>query len=524
MPTWFTTLPYAWASADATPLFIVAHADRWRATGDRQFLEAQWPAIRKAYAFSAATDTDGNGLIENTGVGHGWVEGGALAPPHEELYLQGLWIEALRGFAELAEVMADADAARSARASADRTRRAVEEVYWLADRGFYAFATATPRTTAVVAEPGPARERRQQRLDALRRARVIDEDTVMPAVPLWWRELDPARADSQIDRLGSGAVATDWGARILSDRSELYDPLSYHYGSVWPLFTGWASMAAYRNGRPHVGEQALFANALLTTAGALGRVTELLSGDFNAPFGRSSHHQVWSEAMVVTPIVRGLLGIEASGGGAMLRVAPQLPVDWPRLEVRRIRVGPASLDVTVERGPGSITVRTERRSGGRTPALRIAPAVPLDAAVVSVRVDGRMVTPAIVRAGDVQFLEVAIDSPGAATTAVFTYSGGSDVYIARSAPAVGARNEGLRILRSRADRQALRVLVEGRGNHEYEMFLRTPRRVAAVAGAAFGPAAASGDAVLHVGFDGPGDRYARREIVVTFAPGGSAPR
>ena len=45
--------------------------------------------------------------------------------------------------------------------------------------------------------------------------------------------------------------------RLLSDRSELYDPLSYHYGSVWPLFTGWASMAAYRYGRPHVGYQAL---------------------------------------------------------------------------------------------------------------------------------------------------------------------------------------------------------------------------------------------------------------------------
>ena len=42
-----------------------------------------------------------------------------------------------------------------------------------------------------------------------------------------------------------------------SRTSALYDPLSYHYGSVWPLFTGWVSMAAYRYGRPHVGYQAL---------------------------------------------------------------------------------------------------------------------------------------------------------------------------------------------------------------------------------------------------------------------------
>ena len=45
-------------------------------------------------------------------------------------------------------------------------------------------------------------------------------------------------------------------------------------------------------GRPHVGYQALTANAFLTFGGALGYVTELLSGDFNTAFGRSSHHQV----------------------------------------------------------------------------------------------------------------------------------------------------------------------------------------------------------------------------------------
>ena len=51
------------------------------------------------------------------------------------------------------------------------------------------------------------------------------------------------RADSELDSIGGGALATDWGQRILSNRSELYDPLSYHYGSVWPLFTGWAASA-----------------------------------------------------------------------------------------------------------------------------------------------------------------------------------------------------------------------------------------------------------------------------------------
>ena len=58
---------------------------------------ASWDSIVKAYRFSAATDTDGNGLIENTNAGHGWVEGGALYPAHEEIYLEGLWVAASRG-------------------------------------------------------------------------------------------------------------------------------------------------------------------------------------------------------------------------------------------------------------------------------------------------------------------------------------------------------------------------------------------------------------------------------------------
>ena len=46
---------------------------------------------------------------------------------------------------------------------------------------------------------------------------LIDEDTVLPAVPLWWRGLEAERAESEIDHLGSASLATDWGTRLLSD-------------------------------------------------------------------------------------------------------------------------------------------------------------------------------------------------------------------------------------------------------------------------------------------------------------------
>src|SRR5258707_13075517 len=120
-------------------------------------------------------------------------------------------------------------------------------------------------------------------------------------------------------------------------------------------------MGAYRYGRAHVGYQALMANALLTFTGALGYVTELLSGEFNAPFGRSSHHQVWSEAMVITPAVRGLLGIEASAGGKELRFAPQLPASWNEIEVRSVPVGKAHFDIKLEREIRRLRVTITKR-------------------------------------------------------------------------------------------------------------------------------------------------------------------
>src|SRR5829696_4626270 len=183
---WFTDYEFPWASADATPLYVIAHADYWRATGDTGFLQTNWDSIQQAYRFSEATDTDGNQLIENTKFGHGWVEGGPLRPVHEEIYMQGLWIEASRSMAELAGAMKDSATVERTRAAAERTRAAMEQTYWLADRGFYAFGTRLQPTNEMPeAEPGPNRAARQARMEELATARLIDEDTVLPAVPLW---------------------------------------------------------------------------------------------------------------------------------------------------------------------------------------------------------------------------------------------------------------------------------------------------------------------------------------------------
>jgi hypothetical protein len=143
--------------------------------------------------------------------------------------------------------------------------------------------------------------------------------------------------------------ATDWGVRSVNDTAAVFDPISYHQGSVWPLFTGWASLAQYRADRPLAGYTALMRNVDLTWAQDPGFVTEVLSGRFFQPLGRSSSHQLWSSAMVLSPAIRGLFGIDADALHRNVQLQPHLPASWDFAEIRNVRVGDDLYEITFKR-------------------------------------------------------------------------------------------------------------------------------------------------------------------------------
>ena len=58
-------------AADATPLFILLAGHYLHYSGDISFIHSIWPSIEKAISYCYSTDTDHDGLIENTNVGHG---------------------------------------------------------------------------------------------------------------------------------------------------------------------------------------------------------------------------------------------------------------------------------------------------------------------------------------------------------------------------------------------------------------------------------------------------------------------
>ncbi|HEY7306875.1 MAG TPA: glycogen debranching protein [Bryobacteraceae bacterium] len=321
---WKST-PYLYASADATPLLVMAMNDYVKTSGDIEYLKANWDAVRKAYEFTRTHEgTDG---IYNNKEGTGWVESWPPGMPQEEIYLAALDEQSNQAMSRLATITGDSKLAGDAKQKAADIAAKIDSEYYETPEKFYAFSRNADGSLDRTA-------------------------TIYPSVAWWDGTFVLKQAGPMLTRWASGEFSTDWGTRDISDATSFYDPISYHQGSVWPLFTGWVSLAEYRAGQPLPGYAHLMQNLNLTWAQDLGSVTELLSGQFYQPLGRSSSHQTWSSAMIITPLLRGLFGLDWDAENGTLHLSPHLPADWDRATLKHVRLGPGLVDLEYERRPG----------------------------------------------------------------------------------------------------------------------------------------------------------------------------
>jgi len=306
-------------AADSTPLFLLLAARYFAWTGDCETLERLWPAILRAHAFCLTTDTDGDGLIENTGVGHGWVEFGRLGGHHVSLYLAGVWVAALDELEAVARVLGqDAFAER------------------------LAFESAVARSSLELSffDPFEARYANGRRCDG-----SLDmAETIMTAVPLALGAVRAERCSAWLDRVASDDFTAPWGVRLVPRSDPEYHPDGYHGGAVWPLYTGWVSLAEYRAGRYESAYRHWAQTARLYRQYALGSWPEVLHGEEPRSLGVTLD-QAWSTAMAILPLVEGLLGVKPEAGAGRVEVRPELPTAWPSGGVRRLRIGASWLSI-----------------------------------------------------------------------------------------------------------------------------------------------------------------------------------
>ncbi len=420
-------------AADATPLYIVLAGKYFRHTNDTAFLRKIWPGVKHAINFCFSTDTDQDHLIENTNVGHGWVEGGELYGSHATIYMAGIWGAALDEAVNMAKFMNDIES-ESYRLESEEQRKLINTDFWNNQQEFFAYG--------------------KNKDGSFRR-----EKTVLPTVPVYFGMTDRDKATRALKNIAGNAFSTNWGVRILREDSKWYNPTGYHYGSAWPLFTGWASLAEYATGNPIQGFSHLMNNLNVYQNWGLGLVEEVLNGAEYKPSGVCAH-QCWSETMVLQPAIEGMLGLVIKAQERKIFLAPQIPPQWDSLSVQHIRIADQLVDFHFERKPGTSEFQFSL-DRGKPVHIEFMPSFPAGTRFNRLTINGKVVPFTSFKTSQSMTLIVSFDLGSASKLLVETESGIS-VCPAVSALRPGDPAEGMRILSSNLSGNHYQVEVEGK--------------------------------------------------------------
>jgi len=352
-------IPY-YGSVDATPLYIMLLAEYMRWTNDLVLARELWPAMEQAVSWMiSAADMQGRGYLSYKRrspkglLNQGWKDShdaimhasGELAEgPIALAEVQGYQYAALLGAAEVAGMLGRSDRMPGLTDRARHLQERFEADFWMADEGFYALAI-----------DGNARP-----------CRVISSN---PVHVMWTRLIGAERARMIADRIMQDDMFTGWGLRTLSSRERLYNPMSYHNGSVWPHDTAIAAagMRRFNLDGPFLTLSTALFEAVLQFEQL--RMPELFCGfpraEGYAPtrYPVACSPQAWS-AGVVFHLVAAMLGLTPDAGAHHLTLnRPFLPrwLDW--LEVRGLRIGPARLTLRISKGQQGAAVELLSREG-----------------------------------------------------------------------------------------------------------------------------------------------------------------
>ncbi len=338
------------------------------------------------------------------------------------------------------------------------------------------------------------------------------EPTVLPATVMYYGLLDDEKVKPVLGHYAGSGFSTDWGVRIVSSASPLFNPQGYHYGSVWPLFTGWTALAEYEYGNSTQGFTHILNNLYIKNHWALGFVEEVMNGAIYQPSGVCPH-QCWSETNILHPAITGMIGWKPDAPAHSAALSPRFPVQWDSVKVNNLRVGGNSLDLGMVRNGGS-TVYEFSGSGEGPLTLSFAPELPDGTEIRRLLLDGKELPVPDGRKRGLIDPPVTIDVGGAAGravahTLVVEHTGGIGVVPAMPRPEPGDSSAGHRIVSAGLRDGVYEVTVEGRAGTTAEVEVRTfDRGITRVENALIADAPGKGRYRLEVKFPPAGTAYA----------------
>jgi Amylo-alpha-1,6-glucosidase len=433
-------------AADATPLYIILAGHYLRWTGDVDFIKRNWKHIKKAIGYCFSTDIDGDHLINNTNVGHGWVEGGPLYGSQTTFYLAGCWANALSEASNMASYISENKDSKYYSNESKIIRNIIDKKFWNEKENFYNYGK-------------------------LPDGKFNPEKTVLPTVPIYFGVTDHTKSQLTVDQYAGNNFSSDWGVRILGEESPLFNPRGYHLGSVWPLFTGWTALAEYKEGNSVQGFSHIMNNLLVYEHWAKGFVEEVLNGEDFQPSGVCPH-QCWSETMVLQPTLEGMLGLYPDATKNYLKIAPQLPADWDFINVENIKVGKSIISLQMKKEVGKTTYILKQKGNNKI-HIEFNPAFAQGTKFLSVLMNGKRLSFTSHSSNRAESLILNFDLSRRTEIKIHN-SGGISVLSSIDHPIPNYKSEGFRILSSNLNGKVYSINVEGRPERSEELKIYAP--------------------------------------------------
>lgn len=348
-------------ASDSTPLYIVLAGNYLRKTGDIEFIKSQWKNLKKALSFCYSTDTDGDGLIENTNVGHGWQEGWQLHGAHTEVYLAAIWTQALKEIAYMASILGDQKLEESSCRDMLKCQKNINNNFWNDSIKFYNHGLMKDGT-------------------------YQQQKCVLGGTPVMFGLADKDKAYETARNFSSKYYSTDWGVRMVGYNSPYYFLGGYNYGNIWPFHTGCAALAEYGAGLRFQGFRHAYGTLRLFDTWDYGNIAEVILGD-KLEFTGICPHQQWSSSMNVLPLYVGMLGVKTDALKDSMTLSPAFPADWSYAHVKNIKVADkrVHMDYTRKDNCYRYVLKTDKNSSVN---LNFSSILPLATNVEKVMING----------------------------------------------------------------------------------------------------------------------------------------
>lgn len=337
--------PY-YGSVDATPLWLILLSETFNWTADEHLVRELLPnAYRALEWIEKYGDLDGDGFVEyqrrssrgltNQGWKDSWDaimhrDGELAKSPIALCEVQGYVYEAKYRMSSLLRSFGDTKTADKLKREALEMAKRFERAFWMPSRGFYALALD--------------HEKRQ--------VQVVSSN---PGHLLFTRILGQERARTITQRFMRPDMFSGWGWRTMSSEEKIFNPLSYHRGSVWPhdnsIIAHGMALYEFRDPANQI-VHSLFQAALNFRD---YRLPELFCGierrEFDEPvqYPVSCSPQAWASGAVFL-FLTSVLGIRPSAQRKELNiVTPTLPPFLDHLNIRNLHIGGSRVELDFSR-------------------------------------------------------------------------------------------------------------------------------------------------------------------------------